>query len=68
MSRWIFELDYDADPDTTADAIKADLTDHLEGARGPFRFEASRLICENGDDALAVRLRFNENIVGFERG
>lgn len=66
MSRWIFEFDYDADPDTTADAVKADLTDHLTGARGPFRFESSRIILEDGDDALSVRLRFNENIVGYE--
>ena len=67
MSRWIFELDYNADPELLADSVKADLQDHLTGARGPFRFESSRLVFENEDDALAVKLRFNDNIIGVER-
>lgn len=64
--RWIIEFDYEADPETPAAEVRADLSDHLSASRGPFRFDADRVIFEHMDDAVSVRLRFDANIVEIE--
>lgn len=62
-TRWIIELDYNADPETTADAVRTDLQDHLSHPFGKPIVDGDRLICDDLADAVAIRLRYDLNLV-----
>jgi hypothetical protein len=66
-TRWILEFDYTADPEVAPEAIRADLFETLSRVRGPFIYDATRITFMDANDALSIRLRFNENIVAIER-
>ncbi|RYD79751.1 MAG: hypothetical protein EOP84_12670 [Verrucomicrobiaceae bacterium] len=66
-TRWILEFDYTADPEVSAETVRADLFANLSLARGPFTYDATRITFSDSNDALTIRLRFNENIVAVER-
>lgn len=66
-ARWILEFDYTADPDVSPEMVRANLFEDLSRVRGPFTYDASRITFMDTNDALSIRLRFNENIIAIER-
>ncbi len=61
-TRWILDLDYDADPEVTAADLRADIEDQFSLPRGRVVIEPTRLIFWHGDDALTARLRYNDHV------
>jgi hypothetical protein len=64
-TRWVIEMDYDADPETPEDKVKADLADELTTADAPVVGEKTLVLALA--DAFRVRMRFAENVRSIER-
>lgn len=65
--RWVIELDYDADPDVAPEDLREDIADELSGAKGSPVVEGDLLILDNLDDAVSVRMRFDEYIYRIDQ-
>lgn len=66
-TRWIIELDYDADPDTDGDAVRDSLADQLSSSKGNPMVLGDKVIVDCLDDAFHCRMRFSENIVSITK-
>lgn len=60
--RWIVELDYDADPDTSPDAVRNDVQDQLSASRGSPVIDGERVILDTLDDVFEVRMRYDTHL------
>lgn len=57
-TKFIIELDFDADPETTRGAIIADFNDMAPAFKEPVAFDGSTMVFEGLADAFTAYLRY----------
>lgn len=62
-SRWIIELDYEADPDLAAEDVRRNIQDEVSAFKNDVQVQDDVIICDALDEAFTLRMRFSENIV-----
>lgn len=65
-TRWIVELNYDADPDFDAGSVKERIDEELKGLPRSI-LNGSQIISTCMDETLKLKLRFSENIESIAR-
>lgn len=66
-SRWVFVLDYNADPDVDSESVRLSLEDELGAAKGSPVIVGEKVILDRTDDAFSLKMRFSNNIVRVEK-
>lgn len=60
---WIIELDYNADPEVTESHVRAAIQDELSCSSADI--DDDIVYVDSINEALAVRMRFDSNIIGI---
>lgn len=62
-TRIILEFDFDADPDTARETLRADIADQMPAFKQPVEIVDETMIFEGPADAFAAYLRYGANVV-----
>lgn len=63
VREWIIEFDFDANEMVSKHDVQQNLSAEMYHSQGFVELKGNTLICDEIDDAFAIRMRFADNII-----